>query len=121
MDTEIPSDPSPEEITILSQIPVIPPPAGVESNLINPQGCGLPVIVVGSLLMGLAAVFFADRIYMKAWIVRKFAWDDCELGAPAWFRSSHSDLCTVTLAVGFVSLTQRARLVAELLTSFLLG
>ncbi|MCJ1401458.1 hypothetical protein MMC11_004671 [Xylographa trunciseda] len=67
---------TPEELNALSGVPALTPPPGVESNFVNPQNQSLSFLLVTSFLFGVMAVFFVNRIYTKALIVRKYSWDD---------------------------------------------
>lgn len=59
--------------------PAIAPPEGLVSNFKNPTNRGYIITTVGSVLISLMVIFFAVRIYAKAWIQKKLWWDDCTL------------------------------------------
>lgn len=59
-----------------SNQPLLPSPPGVTSDFKHPVNHGGRQIVVTSLLLGITAIFFLNRVYMKTYIVRKYTWDD---------------------------------------------
>lgn len=63
---------------VLNTLPALQPPAGVESNFVNPKGRGYILNTVASVLFCLMVCLFAIRVYTKLFIVRKLAWDDCK-------------------------------------------
>lgn len=56
-------------------------PPGVVPDYINPpRNTGVTRLeVVAPLLMGIAAMFVALRLYVRRFIVNNMGWDDCEL------------------------------------------
>ena len=60
------------------------PPPGVVPDYINPlRNTGvIRLEVVAPLLMGIATIFVALRLYVRRFIVSKMGWDDCELTPP---------------------------------------
>ncbi|MCJ1437582.1 hypothetical protein MMC27_006969 [Xylographa pallens] len=79
---------TPEELNALSNVPALAPPPGIESDFINPQNQSLSFLLVTSILFGIMTIFFLNRIYTKAFIIRKYTWDDCvqkgKLGVHQW-------------------------------------
>lgn len=69
---------TPQELQLLSNYPVMPPPEGVTSDFANPPNDGKPEIVGTSLLLCITAIFVLNRVYMKTFIVRKYTLDDCK-------------------------------------------
>ena len=63
---------------ILSEIPALAPPPGIEPNFVNPPSKGQTLIIFGSLILGLMLLFVGMRIYAKRCIIRQFSWDDRE-------------------------------------------
>ena len=57
---------------------LVPPPPGVTSNFVDPPSNGLPFFVVTSILLVLVVVSVINRVYAKAFIIRKWTMDDCE-------------------------------------------
>ncbi|CAF9941792.1 hypothetical protein IMSHALPRED_002900 [Imshaugia aleurites] len=59
------------------------PPPGVVPDYTNPpRNAGVTRLeVVAPLLMGIAALFVALRLYVRKFIVNKMGWDDCEFDA----------------------------------------
>lgn len=74
---------SPEEYakippSVLNTLPALQPPAGVESNFVDPENKGYVQISVATVLFSLMVCLFANRVYTKLFIIRKVSWDDCE-------------------------------------------
>ena len=69
---------TPQELATLSSYPILPPPAGVQSNFANAKNRNMPFFVVDSVLLGVRGVFFQNRVYTKSFLIRKYAWDDCK-------------------------------------------
>ncbi len=67
---------TPDELQLISNYPVLPPPEGVTSNFMN---YGKPQVVVSSLLLCISATFFMNCVYMKSFIIGKYKLDDREL------------------------------------------
>ena len=67
--------------SILDTYPALAPPAGVEPNFVNPEDRGYILNSVATVLFCLMVCLFANRIYTRLFIIRKFAWDDCECAA----------------------------------------
>ncbi|MCJ1285460.1 hypothetical protein MMC26_004800 [Xylographa opegraphella] len=67
---------TPEELNALSSVPALAPPPGVESQFVDPQNQTLSFLLVTSILFGVMTIFFVNRIYTKAFIIRKYTWDD---------------------------------------------
>ena len=63
---------------ILDTLPGLQPPAGVESNFVNPKDRGYIQISVSTVLFCLMVCLFANRVYTKLFIIRKASWDDRE-------------------------------------------
>ena len=62
---------------ILDQIPAVPAPPGLVSNLINPVDKG-PTLAAAATAFATTAYFFVlVRIYNKGFLVGKATWDDC--------------------------------------------
>ena len=62
--------------------PAMMPPPGVIPNLVDPYTAGPILISVSSVLVGLMILFVFNRLATKAFVTRKFQWDDltCVLG-----------------------------------------
>lgn len=56
------------------------PPPGVVPDYVNPprNTAVIRLEVIAPLLMGIAAIFVALRLYVRRFIVDKMEWDDCE-------------------------------------------
>ena len=63
--------------SVLGTLPALQPPAGVESNFVNPDDRGYVCNVTASVLFGFMVGLYANRVYTKLAIVRKASWDDC--------------------------------------------
>ena len=72
------SELTPQELAFLTSYPILPPPAGVQPNFGYAKNRNLPFFVVDSILLGVMATFFLNRVYTKSFIVRKYSWDDCK-------------------------------------------
>ncbi|KAL8742954.1 MAG: hypothetical protein Q9190_004645 [Brigantiaea leucoxantha] len=70
------SSPTPQQDNALSHIPLQQPPPGVVSNFGNATNQNSPMFTIDSALLGIMLLFFSNRIYTKAFIVRKYTWDD---------------------------------------------
>lgn len=68
--------------------PAMQPPLGVLPNLVNPYSQRPILIVVGSILISIMALFVLVRGYTKYHIVRKASWDDCPLHLLSHTRGS---------------------------------
>ena len=76
----------------LSTYPLHAPPDGVLSNFSNTaENNNKPLIVVTSFVLAVMLIFYTNRIYTKACIVRRFSWDDCQLCAPKAPEGNMSD------------------------------
>jgi hypothetical protein len=69
-------NPSPELKAVLSQMPAMRAPDGIESNLINPVNIGYRQTIATSVLLAVMMLFVMNRVYVKIWLVRKVSWDD---------------------------------------------
>lgn len=58
--------------------PVIPPPPGRITNLINPESRASGIYVAASICLPLIVLFAAMRFYAKVAILKKWTWDDGE-------------------------------------------
>ncbi|KAI1126740.1 hypothetical protein F5Y10DRAFT_244236 [Nemania abortiva] len=67
---------SDEDWSLLSQIPALPPPPGVESNFDNPETRADLAKIVVSLTYGLMLVFLAMRIYTRIIVTNSLGVDD---------------------------------------------
>ena len=78
-----PSTLSPDELaglppSILYTYPALQPPAGVEPNFVNPEDRGYILNSVATVLFCFMVCLFANRVYVKIFVIRKASWDDCE-------------------------------------------
>ena len=60
----------------LTHVPILPPPAGVTSNFINPQSQALMVIVTSVLCLVLIILISLLRFYTNLWIKKSLKADD---------------------------------------------
>ncbi|KAL9049450.1 MAG: hypothetical protein Q9162_007217 [Coniocarpon cinnabarinum] len=67
---------------LLNQLPGLTPPSGVTPNFVDPPSHGDVFIIYASIMLALVLILFSVRIYTKAYIIRKWTWDDlsCSLG-----------------------------------------
>jgi len=56
--------------------PLLLPPFGVVSNFENPETRAKLQIQVTSAAMAISMLFYANRIYVKHWLLRQWTWDD---------------------------------------------
>lgn len=64
--------------SIRNNLPALQPPAGVESNFINPEDRGYIQNIVSTVLFCFMVILFANRFYTKLYVIRKVSWDDCK-------------------------------------------
>ncbi len=64
--------------SVLNTLPALQPPAGVESNFVNPDDRGYILTTVATVLVCFMVCLFANRVYTKLFIIRKAGWDDRE-------------------------------------------
>jgi len=64
--------------SILNTLSALQPPAGVESNFVNPEDRGYILNSVATVLFCFMVCLFANRVYGKLFIIRKANWDDCK-------------------------------------------
>ncbi|KAL9617324.1 MAG: hypothetical protein Q9204_008491 [Flavoplaca sp. TL-2023a] len=55
---------------------IIPPPAGVEANFVDPEYRSGGIVPVTAVFLTLSTVFLALRIYTKARIIKVFGLED---------------------------------------------
>jgi hypothetical protein len=83
---------TPELLQALAYMPARAPPQGVVSNFENPPSRAALQIWSTSVCMALALLFFFNRLYIKARLMKKWSWDDCmlilPLPCPIGFRSN---------------------------------
>ena len=60
----------------MSDHPVLPPPPGVTPNFIDPETRAPQVRICLALSLALMWPVVAARLYSKAFMLRKFGWDD---------------------------------------------
>jgi len=58
------------------------PPPGVTSNFVDPAFNGQKVIIAGIIFPIITIPFLVARLYAKAFLLKKFQLDDCELLGP---------------------------------------
>lgn len=59
------------------------------------------MIGVTSFVLALMLIFYSNRMYTKACIVRRFSWDDCKRYAPNAVEGTCLTM-TVTITLAFV-------------------
>lgn len=62
----------------MARTPVVKPPAGVRSNLVNPPSNGHVVFATGGALMVVMYIIAALRYYTRVKIVKRLSPDDCK-------------------------------------------
>lgn len=71
-------DLSPQELQTLINTPAMQPPAGVQSNFIDPKNRNRPLFIETSVFLAFAAIFLLNRAYIKALRTKRLTWDDRE-------------------------------------------
>jgi hypothetical protein len=61
-----------------SQLPAFHPPPGVTANFMNPPNISWQVTALSLPFCGVATLFVALRLYVRAHILRFLGLDDCE-------------------------------------------
>ena len=85
-----------------SAYPLSAPPSGVQSNFsTTAENNNKPMVVITSLVLALMLIFYSNRIYTKACIVRRFSWDDGKICAPKAAGATCLTM-TVTITLAFV-------------------
>lgn len=74
----------------LETFPLQPPPPGQISNFIDPETRGPAVRDLCYIFIVLMWPIFLMRLYSKAWVIRKFGWDDGGLNV---LRTRSSLIC----------------------------
>jgi hypothetical protein len=64
---------------MLATMPAVSPPDGVTYNLVNPHSEGPKLIIAGAFLIALMCIFAGVRIYMKIFVRKHIAADDCKM------------------------------------------
>jgi hypothetical protein len=67
---------SPQQLQMLANVPAKPPPEGVVSNFVNPTTQAGLQIWPTSVLMVIALLFYFNRLYVKARLMKSWKWDD---------------------------------------------
>ena len=74
--------------SVLDTLPALQPPAGVQSNFVNPEDRGHVCTAITSVLFAFMLCLYANRVYTKLVIIRKVSWDDCKRGSPNHFAAN---------------------------------
>ena len=78
----------------LGNIPSAAPPPGKQPNFVSSPDKAPAFYAVASIFLGLATGLFGVRLYVNRFIVRKNAWDDCELVEHSFWKSlMHCQIC----------------------------
>lgn len=86
----------------LSTYPIHAPPDGVQSNFsTTAENNNKPMIIITSFVLAFTLIFYSNRMYTKAFIVRRFSWDDCKFYAPKAAEGTYLTI-TVTITLAFV-------------------
>ena len=64
--------------SVVDSLSALQPPAGVESNFVNPEDRGYILTSIATVLFCLMVCLFGNRVYTKLFIIRKAKWDDCK-------------------------------------------
>jgi hypothetical protein len=91
---------TPEMLQALAYMPARAPPQGVVSNFENPPSRAALQIWSTSVFMAIALLFFFNRLYIKARLMKKWGWDDCMLTLPLpCFTSFRSNIVSSDFVV----------------------
>lgn len=60
----------------LNEIPALSPPLGITPDFQNPEYSSPRYLIAATVLLGLMLGFYANRLYIKLFRVRKLSWDD---------------------------------------------
>ena len=71
-------DISQDQSELLSNVPALLPPPGVQPNFVNPENQDTVFSIVTSTLFGIMVISFLNRLYAKLFSIRKYSWDDCD-------------------------------------------
>ena len=61
---------------VLSEIPILTPPPGIQPNLVNPEDKGFQLTIIASIFLAIGLIAFTIREYAKIFVVKKRGWDD---------------------------------------------
>jgi hypothetical protein len=95
-----------EHPKMIASPPLLLPPFGVVSNFENPETRAQLQIQVTSAALAISMFFYANRFYVKHWLLMQWTWDDGT-------SKLHSRLCNwltecaVTLFLAVVSYPMR--------------
>ncbi|KAL8836864.1 MAG: hypothetical protein Q9170_002755 [Blastenia crenularia] len=88
-----------QQLAVFTNVPMMPPPPGLKTNLQNPSRNSNPFFIVTSILLFVMTVLIINRIYAKTYIIRKYTWDD--LAVPIWFFAAFNGIAIGTIRVTF--------------------
>ena len=66
--------------SIYDNIAVVEPPAGEQSNLLNPESQTSTLIAVNSITLLAMLLMLASRFWIRGRKLRNLGWDDCKAG-----------------------------------------
>ena len=55
---------------------ILPPPPGQTANFIDPPDQHVEIIALHSVCLTLITLFVGMRVYLRAFVLRAFGWDD---------------------------------------------
>jgi hypothetical protein len=64
--------------SIPPDFPALPPPAGVQSNFIDPPSQATALICLNAIFLALMLIVVTVRMYVKGRVLHNLGWDDCE-------------------------------------------
>ena len=73
-----------------SKIPAEVPPPGVTSNFVDPESNASIATTISCILLPLLVIVVCLRLYCNIWVVRKFAYSDCNSTRPLLLASDSS-------------------------------
>ncbi|KAI9814561.1 MAG: hypothetical protein M1827_003116 [Pycnora praestabilis] len=84
-----------------ANIPVIPPPPGVQSNFVDPPTLKTSLIAVNAIFLPLMLIAVTIRLYVRSHIVKTLGWDDLTCIIAALGSVVHSILMLYDIHVGY--------------------
>ncbi|MCJ1432718.1 hypothetical protein MMC27_002075 [Xylographa pallens] len=85
----------------LDSIPALAPPAGTESNFIDPQTAASSLIAVNAIFLPLMLIAVVIRIYAKSCIVHAMGWDDYTCILAAMGATAHTTMTMAVIHLGY--------------------
>ena len=75
-----------------AELPVGPPPPGVQSNFASPVSRASDIVIAGATCLSLVTLFAALRLYAKLAVMKTRTWDDCNDSTYKWLLVIFTDI-----------------------------